>query len=107
MTANLRSDGVRGRTGLRHHGHVDYLYQDRLVHLEAGREVDHVIEVTERNPDRCDPAHRAEAMPGHVHGPDCGHERVPHGDHLDYLVMGRLQHPHGDHVDDHGPVTLA
>jgi hypothetical protein len=31
----------------------------------------------------------------------------PHGDHLDYLVNGRLHHPHGDHCDDHGPVQLA
>jgi hypothetical protein len=32
---------------------------------------------------------------------------VPHGDHIDYLVGGRLHHPHGDHVDDHGPLSLA
>jgi len=24
---------------------------------------------------------------GHTHGPDCGHEMAPHGDHLDYLVQ--------------------
>jgi hypothetical protein len=107
MTSNLKSDGVRGRTGLRHHGHVDYLYQGRLLHLEGDRVEEHAIDVSERNPDRCDPAHRAEPEPGHVHGTGCGHEPVPHGDHVDYLVMGRLQHPHGDHVDDHGPVTLA
>jgi len=23
---------------------------------------------------------------GHTHGPDCGHETVPHDDHVDYLV---------------------
>src|SRR5580704_10925438 len=44
---------------------------------------------------------------GHEHGPNCGHEAVPHGDHIDYLVNGRLHHPHGDHCDDHGPVQLA
>jgi hypothetical protein len=37
----------------------------------------------------------------HVHGPGCGHEAVPHGDHIDYLVDGRLHHPHGDHCDNH------
>jgi hypothetical protein len=31
---------------------------------------------------------------------------VPHGDHHDYLIDGRLHHPHGDHCDDHGPVTV-
>jgi hypothetical protein len=32
---------------------------------------------------------------------------VPHGDHMDYLVNGRLHHRHGDHCDDHGPVTIV
>jgi hypothetical protein len=32
---------------------------------------------------------------------------VPHGDHFDYLVNGRLHHRHGDHCDDHGAVMLA
>ena len=43
---------------------------------------------------------------GHTHGPGCGHEAVPHGDHIDYLVAGHLHHPHGDHCDDHGPITV-
>ncbi len=38
----------------------------------------------------------------HEHGPDCGHEPVAHGDHLDYLVDGHLHHPHDGHCDDHG-----
>ena len=37
----------------------------------------------------------------HVHGPDCGHTAVKHGDHTDYLHDGHLHHPHGDHVDEH------
>ena len=40
-------------------------------------------------------------------GPGCGHEAVPHGDHIDYLVDGHLHHPHDGHCDNHGPVTLA
>jgi hypothetical protein len=32
---------------------------------------------------------------------------VPHGDHVDYLVNGRLHHPHDGHCDDHGPLALA
>jgi len=34
----------------------------------------------------------------HKHGPACGHEAVPHGDHTDYFD-GHLHHPHGDHWD--------
>ena len=30
----------------------------------------------------------------HVHGLDCGHEAVPHGDHVDYLVGSYLHHQH-------------
>ena len=41
---------------------------------------------------------------GHIHGPGCGHEAIPHGDHIDYMVNGHLHHPHGDHCDDHGPI---
>jgi len=37
----------------------------------------------------------------HVHGPDCGHATVTHGDHVDY-VHGEHRHAaHGDHYDEH------
>jgi hypothetical protein len=42
-----------------------------------------------------------------THGPGCGHEAVPHGDHVDYLVSGHLHHPHDGHCDDHGALELA
>jgi hypothetical protein len=56
------------------------------------------------NPAHCTPNVRCT---GHIHGPGCGHEAVPHGDHVDYLVNGRLHHPHEGHCDDHGSVQLA
>lgn len=34
-------------------------------------------------------AHRG----GHVHGPGCGHVAIRHGDHIDYLHDGQLDHP--------------
>jgi zinc transport system permease protein len=37
----------------------------------------------------------------HVHGPDCGHLTVRHGDHLDYIHDGHLHAPHGEHYDEH------
>jgi hypothetical protein len=50
----------------------------------------------------------AHPRPGaYTHGLTCGHERVPHGDHVDYLVDWRLHHPHDGHCDDHEPVELA
>jgi zinc transport system permease protein len=37
----------------------------------------------------------------HVHGPDCGHHAVPHGDHVDYVHDGHRHAPHGSHYDEH------
>ena len=68
---------------------------------------EHVIEISEKNPDHCTPNYQCTGHDAdHVHGPDCGHEAVPHGDHIDYLVDGRLHHPHNGHCDDHGPVEI-
>lgn len=35
---------------------------------------------------RCAVAAQALNLNGHVHSEDCGHERISHGDHMDYLV---------------------
>ena len=37
----------------------------------------------------------------HRHGPDCGHEAVRHGDHVDYVHDGHRHAPHGGHYDEH------
>jgi hypothetical protein len=36
----------------------------------------------------------------HVHGPECGHESVEHGDHLDYLHDGHRHSEHDGHWDE-------
>jgi hypothetical protein len=97
-----------GHTAIEHDGHIDYLHDGHLHHMEPGGSVeDHVIPVSAMNPDDCTPDHSCgEHDSHHVHGPGCGHEAVPHGDHIDYLVDGHLHHPHGDHCDDHGPVKV-
>lgn len=120
-----------GHTGIQHGDHIDYLHDGHLHHPHGDHVCEHVIEVSERNPEVCQPAKACGCVagcacdcdgncgcgcheqgvsgchdPAHVHGPDCGHEAIPHGDHVDYVVNGRLHHPHGDHCDDHGPVTI-
>jgi hypothetical protein len=63
------------------------------------------IAVSETNPADCTPDHDCAAHEAeHEHGPDCGHEAVRHGDHVDYVVAGHLHRPHEGHCDDHGPV---
>ena len=37
----------------------------------------------------------------HLHGPDCGHRAVMHGDHVDYVHDGHRHAPHGSHYDEH------
>ncbi|MEM9444847.1 MAG: hypothetical protein AAGA18_05785 [Verrucomicrobiota bacterium] len=97
-----------GHTAIQHEDHVDYLHDGHLHHQnEDGSVESHVLPVTEVNPDSCSCEQHVRHDDGHVHGPGCGHEAVPHGDHIDYIVNGRLHHPHGDHCDDHGPVTVV
>jgi len=97
-----------GHQAIVHDGHVDYLHDGHLHHLHDGHVDEHTLEVTATNPAACTPAHACGAHDTtHVHGPACGHQAVPHGDHIDFLVDGHLHHPHGSHCDDHGRVALA
>lgn len=97
-----------GHTAVRHADHVDYLHDGHL-HSKHGDHVDeHTLAVTPANPAACTPGHACGAHDSaHVHGPECGHEAVPHGDHVDYLVKGHLHHPHGNHCDDHGVLEVV
>lgn len=91
-----------GHTKIKHEDHIDYVHDGHLHHEHNGHWDECKIEVSEQNPEECAPM-----SCGCDHGGDCGHEMVPHGDHMDYLVNGRLHHVHGDHCDDHGPVALV
>lgn len=92
-----------GHTAIVHGDHTDYLHDGHLHSPHGDHYDEHVIEVTQKNPDVCIPVHSCK---DHVHGPGCGHEAVPHGDHMDYLVDGRLHHVHNGHCDDHGPIEV-
>ena len=93
-----------GHTAIRHNDHVDYLHDGHLHHIHGNHVDEHFLEVSAKNPAGCTlKVHCTD----HVHGPSCGHQAVPHDDHIDYIADGRLHHPHGDHCDDHGPVEFA
>lgn len=47
--------------------------------------------------------HRAAETHEHVHGEECGHEAVLHGDHVDFVHDGHRHARHGDHWDEHAP----
>jgi hypothetical protein len=97
-----------GHTAIVHDGHTDYLHDGHMHHVHDGHVDDHRFEVNASNPAECTPDHGCDGHDhSHTHGPGCGHDAVPHGDHTDYLVNGHLHHPHGDHCDDHGAVRMA
>jgi hypothetical protein len=97
-----------GHTALKHDGHVDYLHDGHMHHVAVGSIEEHRFSVSSQNPAQCTPAHDCGSHPKtHQHGNNCGHEAVPHGDHVDYLVNGHLHHPCGNHCDDHGAVQKA
>lgn len=95
-----------GHVSIQHGDHVGYLHDGHLHCAHEDHYDEHVIAVSETNPDGCVPHDCTAHDAAHVHGPDCGHPAVPHGDHVDYLVDGHLHHPHGDHCDDHGPIEV-
>src|ERR1700751_1746199 len=74
-----------GHTAIRHDGHIDYLHDGHLHHVHEDHVDEHVIAVGSTNSMHCTPQIRC----SHAHGPTCG-EPIPHGDHVDYLVNGRL-----------------
>ena len=97
-----------GHTAVRHDDHVDYLHDGELHHHAGGDVETHAVAISDVNPADCTPEHDcADHETGHEHGPGCGHDAVPHGDHIDYLVGGHLHHPHGDHCDHHGPIEVV
>jgi hypothetical protein len=97
-----------GHTAVKHDGHVDYLHDGCLHHPHDGHVDEHRFAVNAGNPDACTPDHACGGHElGHKHGPGCGHEAVPHGDHVDYLVDGHLHHPHSGHCDHHGNIAVA
>lgn len=97
-----------GHQGIKHGDHVDYLHDGHMHHMHGDHVDEHRLEVNEANPAACTSGHQCSGHDAdHVHGPDCGHPMVPHGDHFDYLVDGHLHHQHDGHCDHHGAVELA
>ena len=79
-----------GHTAVKHNGHVDYLHNGHLHNVQADHIDEHRIDVSRFNPVAALREHHCGAHDqDHIHGPNCGHQAVPHGDHVDYLVKDR------------------
>ncbi len=97
-----------GHKTIEHEGHTDYLHDGHLHHVHDGHVDEHVLGAGKTNPAGCTPTHTCTGHDvRHTHGGTCGHDAVPHGDHVDYVVTGHLHHSHDKHCDDHGAVQLA
>jgi hypothetical protein len=92
-----------GHAAVSHDGHTDYLHDGHMHRVQGDQVVECAIAVGTSNPDACTPSHACTGHDeGHRHGPGCGHEAIPHGDHTDYRVGDHLHHQHSDHCDHHG-----
>lgn len=97
-----------GHTLVRHEGHQDYLHDGHLHNIHNGHVDEHTLTISEGNPAGCTPDHSCDSHDSaHLHSLSCGHEPIPHGDHIDYVVEDHLHFPHGTHCDDHGPVHVG
>lgn len=97
-----------GHRAIQHEGHQDYVHDGHLHHLHDGHVDEHVLAVSSTNPSDCTPNHACRGHEtGHRHGANCGHDAIPHGDHVDYLVDGHLHFEHSAHCDHHGAVQLV
>jgi hypothetical protein len=84
-----------GHAAIKHNDHVDYMHDGHFHNTtSAGKVVEHKVRVA-ASKDHV----KAPAENGHTHGVNCGHERIEHGEHSDYVVDGNVHHVHGDHCD--------
>jgi len=96
-----------GHKAFQHGNHIDYIHDGHLHREHEGHYDECSLEVSDAYPSNCTEGHGCKSHDSsHVHGIGCGHEAVPHGDHIDYLVDGHLHHPHNGHCDHHGVLAL-
>lgn len=76
-----------------------YLHDGHMHRKRGGNWEEAAIPVTNENPDTCQQV----ACSGHAGSA----QTVPHGDHMDVVVGGRLHHTHNGHCDDHGPIQVS
>ncbi|MBS1793271.1 MAG: hypothetical protein JSS81_05425 [Acidobacteria bacterium] len=89
-----------GHLKIQHGDHFDYLHDGHLHTAHDSHYDECVLEAGDSNPDVC------REIACQCDHKDCSHQRIPHGDHFDFLVDGTLHHFHDGHCDNHGPVTI-
>jgi hypothetical protein len=85
-----------GHEMVQHDNHKDYKHDGEYHHVQK----DGTVAVHGSDADNTRKI--AAADHPHNHNENCGHEKVVHGDHVDYVHDGEYHHQHNDHVDQHG-----
>jgi hypothetical protein len=97
-----------GHTAIQHADHIDYLHDGHLHRKHEAHYDECKIMITIENPANCTEGHSCSSHSvDHIHGVGCGHEAIPHDDHIDYIVDGHLHHQHNGHCDHHGKIVFA
>lgn len=82
---------------VKYDGQIDKLINGTLIHEKNGGG-EGCIPVTRLNP----AGHTTVTYSGDFDNKP----KIPHGNHVDVIVKGRLLHKHGRHYDDHGPIDI-
>jgi hypothetical protein len=94
-----------GHKRVQHENHIGYLHDGCLHCQHEGHMDEHKIEHSKVE---CTNGHSCVSHDhAHVHGDNCGHSKVPHGDHVCYLVDGHLHSYHNGHCDHHGELKVV
>jgi hypothetical protein len=97
-----------GHKSIKHEDHIDYLHEDHLHHMHDDHVDEHSLSQSNQNKSSCTPEHNCSTHDtSHKHGIGCGHDAVPHNNHIDYLVGEHLHHPCNNHCDHHGYIAVA
>ena len=92
-----------------HEGHADFLVPNsdgifELHHLHKGGVIQqHTLPESNEYPSLCSTHNHTDC---HVHKPNCGHQMIQHGEHVDYIVDNILHHFHDGHCDLHGELHM-
>lgn len=91
-----------GHETVEHHNHLDYLHDGHYHFMHDHHVDDHGFHSSGRSTASTSKLEVKHEGHSHLHGKNCGHKKVSHGDHSDYLHDGHYHHAHHGQAHDHG-----
>ncbi len=94
-----------GHAAVKHDTHTDYVENGAYHSAHADHFDKHGTAISSNDPAARNVAsdtHFTVNENGHAHGDKCGHKKVAHADHFDYIHDGQYHSTHADHSDNHG-----